>query len=91
MNIETDSGKSLKAIYTSRSYEDKNEENTVYLTDIGLLERKYFFPFQFAPFIYFEKVEGERIKLETYEDEYNHRYSQLWLLNHLRKFNLTNL
>lgn len=79
--IQTDSGRSLKGVYTFNSFGDKKEEeNTVYITDIGLLKLKYTFPFEFNPSTYFEQIEGKRVRLETYLDKYNNKYTKLWLV-----------
>lgn len=79
--IETDSGNLLKGIYSYNSLSDKKEENTVYITDIGLSKSEFTFPFDFNPYIYFgDKFIEKRVKLETYQNEYGYRYTKLWFL-----------
>lgn len=61
--------------------EDEKErwQNVVSVRDFGLLPQRVSLPFEFSPLSIFEKVEGKRVKLETYKEKYG-VYSQLWFL-----------
>jgi len=81
--IHLDSGETIivSSEAPSIQIDDKKErwQNVVWVEDFGLLPQRVSLPFEFSPLSIFKKVEGKRVKLETYKDKYGD-YSRLWFL-----------
>jgi len=51
------------------------------VTDFGLSKQRFVFPFDLEPGIVEKKIMGRKVRLETYRDQYDYQYSQIWLLD----------
>jgi hypothetical protein len=61
---------------------DKTQRLTV--KDFGILPQRFMYPSHFSnkftPLMVFTKVEGEKVKLEIYQNEYDLKFIRLWFL-----------
>ena len=71
--IETEMG------YSSRT-SGKNGERFI-VADFGVSKQRFVFPFDLEPGIVEKKIAGRKVRLETYRDDYDYEYSQIWLLD----------
>lgn len=80
ISIKLDSGVTVetKLNYSVYGYEEKNSK--IPITDLGLWKNKFVFPFWFSPNSIFADFRGKKVKLETFQDEYNRLYGKIWLL-----------
>jgi hypothetical protein len=78
--IQLDSGALIetKMGYNHRSGKDGDR---YIVTDFGLSKQRFVFPFDLEPEIVVKKITGRKVRLETYRDQYDYQYWQLWLLD----------
>lgn len=78
--IQLDSGTLIETQmgYNHRSGKDGDRYN---VTDFGLSKQRFVFPFDLGPEVVVKSIVGRKVRLETYLDQYDYQYSQIWLLD----------
>lgn len=59
---------------------EKEYQGKLSIKDFGLLPRNLAFPQSFSPLSIFDKLEGKKVKIESFQDEFNYKFIRLWFL-----------
>ncbi|MEP6904109.1 MAG: hypothetical protein ABJA66_20490, partial [Actinomycetota bacterium] len=80
-SVQLDSGETIEGLLSYSIYGDRQKNNKIPITDLGLWKNKFVVPFWVDPKAIFNEIEGKKVRLETYQDEYNNKYAKLWLID----------
>lgn len=81
LDFITDGGQVIKGKLGGGS----DEGNALKITAFGIWKERYLFPLSwsmdFRPATFFDRVDGRRVRLETYKTEYGREFTKVWLLD----------
>ena len=71
----------VQKVAVAYGYVTSPEENTLYVSSLGLLSKRYLYPKSYDLTNSLGSVIGKSVRIDTYKDENDNEFSKLWILN----------